>query len=687
LLPDLENFTKTEFLHHDNANPGIPGRMAKDDDEALRRRFESHLPKYGTLWKSMAPKKSFLSAIEAKTTVSLNVRNSVECPFDGCNEGPCAAPTYDEDVFATPYGSEESDRQTNSPNVSLASSTASASRLTSVAIDFSSLRIHNTLNETPKSKTETLLINSEVSEKEIKEDLPGKSVDSSSSFSSGGDTVVVFDLSHLVHEENEDEVSKNSTSKGMWPNQLIVSGDDDDHSFEHIQAETDFGGNMSQESAGSVNDDTSDSSDGCTIIRFDISHLQDQSLSEQRDDDDDFEMLHPSLSSLYKVGEEQLVDTPTSTGSQHHVAKVDPYNAASSITDKKMTHKEDVKCIGAEVSWLVEDDEDDDESWVRPKVSSKHVEILSDSESESEWNDLFQEEPSNKVEDEEGRQKPENTIIILSDDESSFSDNDAIPVKQSASTQPSKGYFRKNRDRLTDEVFAEFNSLAFDLQLSAVAVSWSTKLRTTAGITRCTKDKANPQRRFASIELSVKVIDEHHRLRHTLLHEMCHAAQWLLDGKINPPHGSCFKKWANHAMAKVKGAIVTTTHDYAIQYKYAWACSTKKCGAVFQRQSKSIDVDKQVCGKCKGRLIEINVPKKGENKAYIDRTPKKQKALSGYALFVKEHSSQVRSRIALDRMITGSTTTVSQAEVMKECAILWHEWKKSSRPDSEPSSD
>ena len=50
----------------------------------------------------------------------------------------------------------------------------------------------------------------------------------------------------------------------------------------------------------------------------------------------------------------------------------------------------------------------------------------------------------------------------------------------------------------------------------------------------------------------MKVIDEHHRLRHTLLHEMCHAAQWLVDGKINPPHGSLFKKWANHAMERDK---------------------------------------------------------------------------------------------------------------------------------------
>ena len=131
-------------------------------------------------------------------------------------------------------------------------------------------------------------------------------------------------------------------------------------------------------------------------------------------------------------------------------------------------------------------------------------------------------------------------------------------------------------------------------------------------------------------------------------------------------------------MSKIQGAIVTTTHDFAIQYKYAWACTTERCGAVFQRQSKSIDVDKHVCGKCKGRLMEINVPQKGAQAATIDRTPKKPKALSGYALFVKENSAQVRSRMELDRRLCGSKKTISQPEVMRECAKLWRVQKKPS---------
>eukprot|EP00804_Cyclotella_cryptica_P018379 CCRYP_015470-RA/>CCRYP_015470-RA protein AED:0.24 eAED:0.24 QI:0/0/0/1/0/0/2/0/108 len=46
------------------------------------------------------------------------------------------------------------------------------------------------------------------------------------------------------------------------------------------------------------------------------------------------------------------------------------------------------------------------------------------------------------------------------------------------------------------------------------------------------------------IELATKVIDNEERLRSMLLHKMCHAASWLVDGVHRPPYGKCFKKWA-----------------------------------------------------------------------------------------------------------------------------------------------
>lgn len=134
-------------------------------------------------------------------------------------------------------------------------------------------------------------------------------------------------------------------------------------------------------------------------------------------------------------------------------------------------------------------------------------------------------------------------------------------------------------------------------------MTWSKQLRTTAGLTRLKKTTrlGSPPQRTAKIELSVKIIDELQRLRSTLLHEMCHAAAWLVDGTAKPPHGACFKKWAKLSMSRVRknsitvldtvtfphncilfftvtckyplqirNVMVTTTHDYVINYKYAW---------------------------------------------------------------------------------------------------------------------
>lgn len=129
------------------------------------------------------------------------------------------------------------------------------------------------------------------------------------------------------------------------------------------------------------------------------------------------------------------------------------------------------------------------------------------------------------------------------------------PVIPRKSNKPlSKAAFKRTRDALTAETYENFNHCAFGKRLTDVQVSWSPHLRTTAGLTRLkkiTQPGHHPQR-TATIELSKKIIDDPHRLRSTLLHEMCHAAAWLVDGVSKPPHGSCFKKWAKLAMNNVR---------------------------------------------------------------------------------------------------------------------------------------
>lgn len=40
-----------------------------------------------------------------------------------------------------------------------------------------------------------------------------------------------------------------------------------------------------------------------------------------------------------------------------------------------------------------------------------------------------------------------------------------------------------------------------------------------------------------TIDLATKVTDTEEKLRHTLAHELCHIAAWVLSGEIKPPHG------------------------------------------------------------------------------------------------------------------------------------------------------
>jgi len=131
------------------------------------------------------------------------------------------------------------------------------------------------------------------------------------------------------------------------------------------------------------------------------------------------------------------------------------------------------------------------------------------------------------------------------------------------------------------------------------------------------------------------VVDCEDRLRETLLHELCHAAAWVVDGVRKPPHGPHFYAWGAKATAAT-GLPVTRCHAYAIAFKHTWKCvghddsaannrpssgsgtvlalspgvgsdddddddrelvmsgGGRGCGAVIGRHSRSVDVTKQV---------------------------------------------------------------------------------------------
>lgn len=76
-------------------------------------------------------------------------------------------------------------------------------------------------------------------------------------------------------------------------------------------------------------------------------------------------------------------------------------------------------------------------------------------------------------------------------------------------------------------------------------------------------------------------------------------------------------------------------------------------------------MDRYRCAKCKSPFVEIELPEKNTNSADSGHQIKKRRDATGFSLFVKEKSAEVRSQLLEQRK------NVSQPEVMKECARLW----------------
>ncbi|XP_071983235.1 germ cell nuclear acidic protein-like [Engystomops pustulosus] len=95
--------------------------------------------------------------------------------------------------------------------------------------------------------------------------------------------------------------------------------------------------------------------------------------------------------------------------------------------------------------------------------------------------------------------------------------------------------FHQNKQELARRLYRFFNQSVFDNQLPAdMEISWNKRLRRQAGRTGFGKKNGVP---YAVIHISDKICDSADRLRDTLIHEMCHAACWLIDGEADLTHG------------------------------------------------------------------------------------------------------------------------------------------------------
>ncbi|XP_066263061.1 germ cell nuclear acidic-1 protein-like [Euwallacea similis] len=197
--------------------------------------------------------------------------------------------------------------------------------------------------------------------------------------------------------------------------------------------------------------------------------------------------------------------------------------------------------------------------------------------------------------------------------------------------------FAQHKHDLALRLFALYNEKVFDNAIPKdTEIEWNVKLRKTAGRCSCVKitRRTGKIERKVKISLSTKVLDLPCRLRDTLIHEMCHAATWIVN-QVADGHGKFWKSWAFKAM-KVFPELppIKRCHSFQISTKYTYKCTG--CGYSFGRHSKSLDLERKRCGLCYGKFeVLLNkIMKNGETKT-VTATPKKQ--ATGFALFVKEN--------------------------------------------------
>ena len=236
--------------------------------------------------------------------------------------------------------------------------------------------------------------------------------------------------------------------------------------------------------------------------------------------------------------------------------------------------------------------------------------------------------------------------------------------------------FNKHKESITRALFDEFNANVFNRQLpDGFEITWSKKLLTTAGLTVYKRTTIEGVRHFtARIELSTKVLDSVHKLEATLLHEMCHAAAWLVDHVAKPPHGDVFKKWAKMAMQTYPGTNVSTCHAYAIHTPFKWKCTQTWCEQEYGRHSKSIDVEKKRCGLCGGRLEFMG---KFTSDGVLVKGSNIEKKATGYAKFVQDNFGDVKKEL-------GNKTP--HKRIMEKLSEKWNEEKKAGKKSDNNSS-
>ncbi|KAM9373700.1 germ cell nuclear acidic protein [Phaethornis superciliosus] len=196
-------------------------------------------------------------------------------------------------------------------------------------------------------------------------------------------------------------------------------------------------------------------------------------------------------------------------------------------------------------------------------------------------------------------------------------------------------HFKKNKEELAQKLYSLYNSTIFEQKLpEKMVIIWNKKMRKTAGYCVTGQTKGPEAKRYARIELSEKVCDSAVRLRDTLVHEVCHAATWLING-VRDGHGRFWRFYANKSsVIHPELPVVTRCHSYEINYKFIYQCV--QCKAMIGRHSKSLDTKHFVCAFCGGQLVLSQPAQKDGTPARTQLTPFAKYVKENYALVKRE---------------------------------------------------
>ncbi|XP_016062863.1 PREDICTED: acidic repeat-containing protein [Miniopterus natalensis] len=196
--------------------------------------------------------------------------------------------------------------------------------------------------------------------------------------------------------------------------------------------------------------------------------------------------------------------------------------------------------------------------------------------------------------------------------------------------------FKKNKDELVQKLYTLINNTVFENKMpERLDIRWNNKMLRTAGL--CSSGLFHyPKQRYTKIEISLKVCDSADRIRDTLIHELCHAASWLLDG-IRDSHGDAWRYYARKCnVVHPELPLVTRCHNYKINYKIYYECS--RCKTRVGRYTRSLNIERFVCAECKGPLILLPLTRK-------DGSPIKPH-VGPFAKYVKQYYGLVRQQTA-----------------------------------------